>query len=306
MMKLRIGTRGSPLALAQAQEFAQRAETLLFTQGVEHELEIVPITTSGDRIQDKPLYDIGGKALFVKELEDALLSQRVDVAVHSCKDIPAFLPQGLELACFLPREDARDAFLSHHYASLAEMPEGATVGTSSPRRAAQIRHRLPHLQIVPLRGNLGTRLRKLEEGEVDATLLAVAGLRRLGKQEHIRQFLDKQHMLPAIAQGAIAVEILSSADWLRALLTQMNDESTAICVSAERSFMQAMQGDCTTPLAAYATRIDSNDLVIDGLLASTDGLHIARAGLSGSLADAEALGQELASQVNGLREAAGW
>ena len=231
---LKIGTRGSPLALIQANDVRDRL--LAAHDGLE--VEIIVIRTTGDRIQDRPLADIGGKGLFTKEIEEALFDGGIDLAVHSMKDVETQLPEGLGIAVILPREDPRDAFISNRAASLSELPAGATVGTSSLRRQAQIRHARPDLRVVSFRGNVETRLRKLDEGEADATLLAIAGLRRLGMADVATQIMDIDEMLPAVAQGAVGVETRindrTALDYLRPL----NDAASARRVAAERALLE--------------------------------------------------------------------
>ncbi len=249
-VRRRIGTRGSPLALAQAHEVRRR---LAKAHGLpESEFDVVPITTSGDRIQNRPLSEAGGKGLFTKEIEEALLGGSIDLAVHSAKDMPTILPDGLVIAAYLPREDVRDAFISPRHASLDALPAGATVGTSSLRRQAQVLRGHPHLRVAGLRGNVETRLRKLEAGDADATLLACAGLNRLGLQHRITAPIDTGIMLPAVAQGAIAIEIRAADEATAALLGAINHQETALCVTAERAFLARLDGSCRTPLAGLA------------------------------------------------------
>ncbi|MFQ6017626.1 MAG: hydroxymethylbilane synthase, partial [Kiloniellaceae bacterium] len=249
---LRLGTRGSPLALAQTREVRARlaaASPELVPQGA---VEIVVIKTTGDKVQNRPLAEIGGKGLFTKEIEEALLDGRVDAAVHSMKDLPTWLPEGLAVSAILPREDPRDAFFSPHGSSLAALPAGAVVGTASLRRQAQVLLARPDLTVTPLRGNVETRLRKLDEGQVDATLLAVAGLRRLGLGDRIAAVLPPEVMLPAVAQGAIGVEIRSDDERTRGLLDALNDRGSQRRVAAERACLAALEGSCRTPIAALA------------------------------------------------------
>lgn len=265
---IRIGTRGSPLALAQAHEVAGRLAT---AHGVAVErFEIVVIRTSGDRIQDRPLSEAGGKGLFTKEIEEALLDGRIDLAVHSMKDMPTLLPDGLEIVSLLPRADVRDAFISLRWPTLAALPAGARIGTSSLRRSAQIRRFRPDLIIVPLRGNVQTRLRKLAEGEADATLLAVAGLDRLGMADRITAPISVDDMLPAVAQGAIGIEIRSNDNAARTLVTAIDDTPTARTVCAERAFLARLEGSCRTPIAALA-ELDGASLHLRGEILTPDG-----------------------------------
>jgi hydroxymethylbilane synthase len=261
---LRLGTRGSPLALAQASLVANA----LSAQGTL--CEIVTLKTSGDRIQDKPLADIGGKGLFVKELEEALLTDRIDFAVHSMKDVPADLPPGLALTAFLPREDPRDAFVARSVATLGDLPKGARLGTSSVRREAQVRRARPDLEIVLLRGNVDTRLARLDRGEMDGVLLAVAGLKRLGLAARATQILDGEDWLPALAQGAIGIEIRETDTNARELLNFLNHKPTEIALDCERAFQSALGGSCRSPIAGLA-RIEQGTLSFHGEVLSPDG-----------------------------------
>lgn len=294
---LRIGTRASKLALAQA----EMVRAALAAQAPELTFEIVAMTTAGDRELHKTLADWGFKGLFTKELEDALLSGTIDFAVHSMKDMPSELPPGLSLAALLPRADVRDAWVSPRYATLAGLPQGAVVGTSSARRAAQLLHRRPDLRIVPLRGNVQTRLRKLEEGEADATFLAVAGLERLGLQAHIREALAPEIMLPAAAQGAVGVECRSEHAALRDLLATINHDDTALCVAAERAMLLTLDGSCRTPIAGLAVR-EGSEIFLRGEVLSLDGQIRHYETLRGPAGDAHAIGLALGRC---LRERAG-
>ncbi|CAA9509258.1 MAG: Porphobilinogen deaminase [uncultured Sphingomonadaceae bacterium] len=249
MVSLRLGTRGSPLALAQAR---LAADALRAAHGHALQVEIVPIRTTGDRVQDRPLHEIGGKALWTKELDRALLAGETDLSVHSMKDVETFRPDALHVAALLPRADVRDRLVGA--ASIAALAEGARFGTSSPRRAAQLLHRRPDLTIVPLRGNVATRLAKLAAGEVDATLLAAAGLLRLGLDEGAAVAIDE--LLPAPSQGAVGLEVRSEDVATRGLVEAATDETTAACVRAERALLAALKGDCRSPVAALATRED--------------------------------------------------
>jgi hydroxymethylbilane synthase len=255
--KLLIGTRGSPLALWQANHV--RA-LLIAAHGLgEDAVALEPITTSGDRIRDKPLRDFGGKGLFTKEIDEALLGKTVDIAVHSMKDLPTDLPPGITIAAVLPRGDVRDAFISARAKSLAALPPGAVVGSSSLRRQAQVKRLRPDLQAIDLRGNVETRLKKLEQGMVDATLLAVAGLERLGLTRHVTSVLPTDEMLPAVAQGAIGAACRSGDAKTRELLQALNDDRTATAVACERAFLGELDGSCRTPIAGLAE-------IADGLL----------------------------------------
>jgi len=295
MAKLKIGTRGSQLALAQAHETRER---LMKAHGWSaDDIEIVIIKTTGDRVLDRPLAEIGGKGLFTKEIEEALLDGRTDLAVHSMKDVPAELPDGLVISTNLPREDNRDAFISRIAASIDELPEGARVGTSSVRRAAQLLARRPDLRIVPFRGNVGTRLEKLERGEVDATFLACAGLNRLGLPDRITQKVPPEIMLPAVAQGAIGIEIRANDETTRALLEPLNDTATQVCVAAERGFLRQLEGSCRTPLAAFATVDETGVISLRCEALSLDGRQVWRAARRGAAHEAEELGRDAAREV---------
>ena len=266
--KLLIGTRGSPLALWQANHV--RA-LLIAAHGLgEDAVALEPITTSGDRIRDKPLRDFGGKGLFTKEIDEALLGNRVDIAVHSMKDLPTELPPGISIAAVLPRGDVRDAFISARGESLAALPPGAVVGSSSLRRQAQVKRLRPDLQAIDLRGNVETRLKKLEQGIVDATLLALAGLERLGLTGHVTSVLPTDEMLPAVAQGAIGISCRSDDAKTRNLLQALNDDSTATAVACERAFLAQLDGSCRTPIAGLAEIADGT-LRFRGLVLTPEG-----------------------------------
>jgi hydroxymethylbilane synthase len=296
---LRIGTRGSPLALAQAHEVRRR---LAAAHAVaEDAIAIHVIKTTGDAIQNRPLVDIGGKGLFTKEIEQALLDHAVDVAVHSAKDIPAFLPDGLGLAICLPREDARDAFISRKAADFASLARGAVVGTASPRRQAMVKRLRPDLQVVPLRGNVETRLKKLDAGEVDATLLAMAGLNRLGLAAAATAPLDLDDFVPAVGQGVIALETRVDDAATRAKLTLIGDAAAAAALAAERAFLAELDGSCRTPIAGHA-RIAAGALHFRGLIAKPDGSAAFDTERRGAVGDAEALGRHAGRE---LRERAG-
>ncbi len=294
MTRLKIGTRGSQLALAQAYETRER---LMKAHGWdENAVEIVIIKTTGDMVRDRPLAEIGGKGLFTKEIEEALLDGRIDLAVHSMKDVPAVLPDGLVISTFLPREDNRDAFLSPVAADIDALPEGAKVGTSSVRRAAQLLARRPDLEITGFRGNVDTRLRKLDAGEVDATFLACAGLNRLGLSDRITQAVPVDIMLPAVAQGAIGIEIREDDARTRALLEPLNHRDTRVAVTAERGFMIELEGSCRTPLAAYA-EVDGDHVRLRCEALTLDGRQVWRAERQGRAADAEAMGRDAAREI---------
>ena len=293
---IRIGTRGSPLALAQAHEVRGR---LMTAHAVPESLiEIVVIRTSGDRIQDRPLSEIGGKGLFTKEIEEALLAGGIDCAVHSMKDMPTVLPDGLEISCLLAREDVRDAFLSPRAASLGQLPPGAVVGTSSLRRQAQVLRLRPDLRVVPFRGNVQTRLRKLEEGVADATLLACAGLRRLGLADKITAPLATDAFLPAIAQGAIGIETRISDIRMRALLAPLDHPETSVCIAAERALLARLDGSCRTPIAGLAV-LGSGRLLLRSMILTPDG-RVAHATMrQGAPADGPDMGRDAADELLG-------
>ena len=299
--RLRIATRGSPLALVQAEETRRRllaAHPELDPAAVALEV----IRTTGDRERDRPLAEIGGKGLFTKEIEEALLDGRVDLAVHSMKDVPTVLPAGLAIDCLLPREDPRDAFISEKAARLGELPEGAVVGSASLRRKAQVLAARPDLSVVSLRGNVDTRLRKLRHGEIDATLLALAGLRRLERLDRVTSVMEVSEMLPAVAQGAIGIERRQGDDRAAALLAPLNHADTATCVAAERAFLAALDGSCRTPIAALAELDESGHLSFRGLLLEPDGSRVFEAQRAGPAAAAEAMGRDAGEE---LRRAAG-
>jgi hydroxymethylbilane synthase len=266
--KVRIGTRGSPLALAQAREVQERLEAAHGPGRLA--FEVRAIKTSGDRIQDRPLAEAGGKGLFTKEIEEALAAGEVDIAVHSMKDMPTLLPAGLAVTCYLPREDVRDALISGKAGSLSKLPAGAVVATSSLRRQAQVRHLRPDLAVVPIRGNVDTRLRKLAEGAADATLLALAGLKRLGLEGKAAAPVPIEEMLPAVAQGAIGVEARADDLAVQQLLAPINHQPTALAVTAERAFLARLDGSCRTPIAGLA-ELAGGRLVFRGMILTPDG-----------------------------------
>ncbi|PPC80661.1 MAG: hydroxymethylbilane synthase [Hyphomicrobium sp.] len=291
---LRIGTRGSPLALAQAHEVQDR---IAKAHGLSHDaITITVIKTTGDQILDRPLADIGGKGLFTKEIEDALLANDIDVAVHSMKDMQTALPDGLTIGAVLPREDVRDAFISLTHKSLADLPAGTVVGTSSLRRQAQLLHKRPDLQVVGFRGNVQTRLRKLQEGVAEATFLAVAGLKRLGLQDRITAPVPIDQMLPAVAQGAIALEIRAGDEATSHMIAPLNDASTALAVTVERAFLAKLEGSCRTPIAGYA-QLESGKLLFRGQILSPDGKKGYDVARSGSPESALNLGLDAADDV---------
>lgn len=291
---IRIGTRSSPLALAQAYETRSR---LMQVHGLsESDFEIVKKTSAGDRIQDKALRDFGGKGLFTKEIEDALLAGEIDLAVHSMKDVATELPPGLVIPCLLPREDVRDAFLSFKAKNLMDLPRNAVVGTSSLRRQAQVKRLRADLQVVTYRGNVQTRLHKLEEGVADATLLANAGLRRLGYEDRITSLIEPEEMLPAVAQGAIGLQVREDDSETADLIAPLNDHETMICVGMERAFLARLDGSCRTPIAGLA-RIDENQIFFRGMILSPDGEESHQATRNGPLDRAEALAIDAADEL---------
>lgn len=290
---LRIATRKSQLALWQAGHVRDRL--LAAHPGLR--VELLPLSTQGDRILDVPLAKIGGKGLFVKELETAMLEGRADLAVHSMKDVPMDFPPELGLGAILAREDPHDAFVSNAYPALEALPEGARVGTSSLRRQCQLRAVRPDLRILDLRGNVNTRLRKLDDGEYDAIVLASAGLLRLGLGERIRARIPATVSLPAVGQGAIGVEIRNDDAGLRALLAPLDDAGCGDCVRAERAMNRAMQGGCQVPIAGFAVIEGANQLWLRGLVGSNDGARIVRAEARGARTEAERIGAQLAATL---------
>ncbi|MBB6355603.1 hydroxymethylbilane synthase [Aminobacter aganoensis] len=291
---MRIGTRGSLLALAQAHETRAR---LMAAHGLPEEaFEIVPITTSGDRIQDRSLALAGGKGLFTKELEEAIYAGDVDFAVHSSKDMPTQLPDGLELSAFLPREDPRDAFIGRAAARIAELPEGAVVGSSSLRRQALIRRMRPDLDVVMFRGNVQTRLRKLDEGVAQGTILANAGLRRLGLADIITDLMPLDMFPPAPGQGAICIESRVGDSRVRDMLAAIDHRPTGQALACERAFLAALDGSCRTPIAGYAT-IDGDMLAFSGLILTPDGTLWHEAKAEGRAADAAEIGRKAGEDV---------
>ena len=291
---LRIGTRGSALALAQANETRDR---LAEAHGLPTEaFEIVIIRTTGDRIIDRSLRELGGKGLFTREIEQALTDGEIDIAVHSMKDMPVLQPEGLVIDCILPREDVRDAFLSDRHASLADLPDGAVVGSSSLRRQAQVRFRRPGLKLVEFRGNVQTRLKKLEEGVADATFLAMAGLARLGLDDLARTPVSPEDMLPAVAQGAIGVERRADDELLAALLAAINDPPSATRITAERAYLRRLDGSCETPIAGLCL-LEDGRLRLRGEILRPDGSDVVAGMREGSVADAEAMGEDLATEL---------
>lgn len=294
MQTLKIGTRGSPLALAQAHETQAR---LMQAHGLpEQAFEVMVISTSGDRIQDRPLSEAGGKGLFTKEIEEALLERRIDIAVHSSKDMPTVLPDGLELSAFLPREDARDAFIGKAAKRIADLPQGARVGSSSLRRQALIRRMRPDLDVVMFRGNVQTRLRKLGEGIADGTILAYAGLKRLGLEDVITDLMPLHDFPPAPGQGAIGIETRIGDRAVERMLEAIHHVPTGQALACERAFLAALDGSCRTPIAGYAA-VSGEKLSFDGLIISPDGTESHEVRLEGEAADAAEIGADAARTV---------
>jgi hydroxymethylbilane synthase len=290
--KLVIASRESALAMWQALHIQSRLKALYPTC----EVEILGMTTVGDQILDKPLALIGGKGLFIKELETALLDGRADLAVHSMKDVPMNMPDGFLLAATCERENPCDAFVSNHYAALSDLPAGSVVGTSSLRRQSQIQARFPHLKIESLRGNVQTRLRKLDEGQYSAIILAAAGLIRLELGDRIRDLIAPEDSIPAVGQGALGIEIRADRVELLEILAPLNDPDTQLCVEAERGFSRTLAGSCTVPLGAYAKRT-GNHINITGFVASVDGKQMLREHMAGDANNAEAVGKALAEKL---------
>ncbi|HZT26261.1 MAG TPA: hydroxymethylbilane synthase [Pseudolabrys sp.] len=286
---LRIGTRGSPLALVQAGAVRSRLAASL--GATEDEIELVVIRTSGDTIQDRPLTDEGGKGLFTKEIEEALLAGTIDLAVHSAKDMPTILQPGLVLAACLQREDPRDAFVSPKAKSIADLPKGAKLGTASLRRQAIVKRARPDIDVRPLRGNVETRLRKLADGQVDATILALAGMKRLGIAQRATRVMETSEFLPAVGQGAIALETREDNARMREVLARVDDVATSTAVACERAFLAALDGSCKTPIAGHAT-ISGGVLHFRGLVAKPDGSAAHDTAVAGPVASALAIGAD--------------
>ena len=290
--RLRIATRKSPLALWQA----NHVRDALLVRHPDLDVELLTMTTQGDKILDTPLAKVGGKGLFVKELETGMLEGRADLAVHSMKDVPVEFPQGLCLAAVLPREDPRDVLISNTCSSIDELPQGARLGTSSLRRQSQLRARRPDLQILDLRGNVNTRLSKLDNGEYDAIMLAAAGVKRMGWEARITEFLPPEQFLPAIGQGAIGIEIRDEDARLHELVAELNDAQTAIRISAERALNEALQGGCQVPIAGYS-EISHGVILLRALVGRPDGTELVQGVISGKPEDAEELGRVLAEDL---------
>jgi hydroxymethylbilane synthase len=296
LARIRIGTRKSALALAQAKEVAGKLMEHWPHLDEMGAIELVPMTTSGDTIQDRPLSDIGGKGLFTKEIEDALLDSRIDIAVHSMKDMQTVLPDGLITGCMLEREDPRDVLVGDGLRKLSDLPDGATFGTSSLRRSAQVLMHRPDIKIVPLRGNVQTRLGKVQNGEIQATMLAQAGLNRLLIWDFPGAALDTEEFLPAVAQGAIGIECRQGDEAVMELLSPLADIDTETAVLCERAFLQALDGSCRTPIAGYAT-VEGDRLHFKGLIIRPDGRMHHWVEKEGNRSDAESLGIEAGEEL---------
>lgn len=301
---LRIGTRGSPLALVQAEQVKARLAAAFPEMAAGPFFEIVVIKTSGDKILDRALAEVGGKGLFTKEIDDAMLAGNIDLAVHSMKDVPTWLPDGIVLPCMLQREDPRDAFISATAGGLAQLPPGSLVGTASLRRQAQVLHLRPDLRVVTFRGNVQTRLKKLAAGEVDATLLAMAGLNRLGRADVATAVIDPADMLPAVGQGAVGVTCRRGDDRSQQLLGAINHRPTVLRVAAERALLEVLDGSCRTPIGALAEFDGDGGFSLRGLIAKPDGSELIETSRRGAAADAAAAtaigrdaGEELKSRA---------
>ncbi len=289
---IKLGTRKSKLALAQSNWVKEQIEK----KCPDCKVELVKITTKGDKILDVPLAKVGGKGLFVKEIEEALLRNEVDMAVHSLKDVPTEVPEGLEVSVFPQREDPRDAFLSVKFSSFDEMPKGSKIGTSSLRRMAQIKKAWPDKECISLRGNLDTRIRKLEEGEFDAIILAVSGLRRLGLEDKITQIIPEDIMLPAVGQGSLGIEFRSADQPMKEILAAIHHEPTAVCVKAERAFLETLEGGCQVPIGAFA-KLQDDSLRLEGLVADEQGERIIKQEMMGPVDAPEELGKTLGRSI---------
>lgn len=292
-MKIRIGTRGSKLALIQAE--IVKKELLLYGPSIE--IQIVPIKTTGDNNKSADLTKLGGKALFLKEIEEELLAKNIDIAVHSMKDVPAMIPKGLKIAAVLERVDSRDVFVSNNGKSFLDLEEGAIIGTSSPRRAVQILTLRPDFHIVPFRGNVDSRLKKVQDNEVDATMLALAGLERLGLYEQSYQILDRETMIPAVGQGVICIECREEDQDMLKLLAAINHSPTEILMKAERAFLETIEGNCKTPMGACAEFIDSANIQLTAFLAREDNSKIVIKTEKGLAVNAYKIGEAMANSI---------
>lgn len=290
---VRIGTRGSQLALWQANYIKDRIETAFPDKTV----EIITIKTTGDRITDRPLAAVGGKGLFVKEIEAALLEERVDLAVHSMKDMPGELPKGLVIGAIPERENPYDVLISRDHKVLAEYAKGAKIGTSSLRRGSQLKHARPDLEIASIRGNLDTRLRKLKEGEYDAIVLAAAGLRRLGQADEISEYLTDATMVPAVGQGALCIESRETDPEMEEIMAALDHGPTRVCVEGERAFLRKIEGSCHIPVACFGKITDDGRVLLTAVVASEDGREVIRESMTAGTGEVEAMGQKLAEQL---------
>ena len=293
---LRIGTRGSPLALAQTEETRARLAAAHPELSPDGAIEIVVISTTGDRELNRPLAEIGGKGLFTKEIDEAMLADDIDIAVNSMKDVPTWLPDGIILPCMLPREDPRDAFISPNAADIEGLKQGAIVGTSSLRRQAQILHRRPDLKVVSLRGNVQTRLKKLEAGKVDATFLALAGLNRLGMANAATSVVPVDVCLPAVGQGAIGITCRENDARTQEILEPLNDSATLTCVTAERAMLEVLDGSCRTPIGGLA-ELNAEGFTLRCLVARTDGSEVLETSRKGDARDAVSLGKDAGEEL---------
>jgi len=292
MLNIRIGTRGSKLALTQTNFVAEKLKKAM----PDADIEICIIKTSGDIMQDVSLLTIGGQGVFVKELEEALLSDKINLAVHSMKDVPGDIPEGLTFAAILKREDIRDVLVSRDNIKLEFMPKGAKIGTGSQRRGAQIKAMMPDVNIVPLRGNIDTRLKKIETENLTGVILAAAGMKRMGLAERITQFLPVETMLPAVGQGALGLQIRSNDVELAKACVSLNDATTAVEVAAERAFLRALGGGCRLPIAALG-KLDGQMLTLEGMVAAPNGSTMIREKINGTMKDAEEIGKKLAEII---------
>jgi len=290
-LKIRIGTRKSKLALWQANHIADRIRKELG-----YEVELVKIVTKGDKILDVPLAKVGGKGLFVKEIEEAMLRNEIDIAVHSLKDVPTYFPEGLDLVAITEREDPRDAFLSVEYDSIYEMKEGDILGTSSLRRKSQVAQLKPELDIQDLRGNVDTRIRKMEEGQYKGIILAYAGLKRLGLENKVKQVFSPEEMIPAVAQGFLGIEGRKNDDKIKEVIKILNHKESELRAKAERAFLKTLEGGCQVPIAAYA-EIKDNTLTIVGYISDLEGKRVFKDKISGNKENAEEIGTELAQKL---------
>jgi hydroxymethylbilane synthase len=295
--KLRIGTRGSPLALKQTAQIIDLLKSQNIVLQGRDAIETVVIKTTGDREQSRLLSEIGGKGLFTKELDEAMLRDEIDIAVHSMKDMPTFMPEGIMLHAITERLDPRDAFISQKAKNISELPEGATVGTASLRRKAQLLNLRPDLQIIPLRGNIDTRLNKIAAGEVDATLLAFAGLKRLEKEDVIMSVIDPNEMLPAVGQGILAATCREDDLRANTLITALAHPETTVAALAERTMLALLDGSCHTPIAGQAQFFSDEELILRGLILRPDGLEKAEVTLTGNASEAERLGTRVAERL---------